>query len=84
LDGTGRNGIDREIDVATFVFSGTSERSGEVSETLDAKRAPRPPQFEVLIFEGKYCIIPSVNPKQERNSYEKRNLHNPGGGAENI
>ena len=39
----GRNGIDREIDVATFVFSGTSERSGEVSETLDAKRAPRPP-----------------------------------------
>ncbi|MBR7180212.1 MAG: hypothetical protein IKD42_01145, partial [Kiritimatiellae bacterium] len=29
-------------DVATFVFPGTSERSGEVSETLDAKRAHQP------------------------------------------
>ena len=32
-----------ESDVSTFVFSGTSERSGEVSETLAAKRAPCPP-----------------------------------------
>ena len=52
LDKPGWNGIDREIDVATFVFPGTSQRSGEVSETLDAKRAPRPPHFFDII-----CLV---------------------------
>ena len=57
LDGTGWNGIDREIDVATFVFPGTSERSGEVSETLDAKRAPRPPRFSQASREMDFLLL---------------------------
>ena len=54
---TGWNGIDREIDVATFVFSGTSERSGEVSETLDEKRAPRPPASLRSLLASSPCLV---------------------------